>query len=206
MSKEQLLDWLNNCVQIFNEKSVFLTQLDTDIGDADHGINMKRGFNRVAEKLPSMQKQDISCIFKMTGMTLLYSVGGASGPLYGAFFIRIASAVKNKTKLTLSDLVVMFNAGLSGIIARGQAQKNDKTLCDVWWAVISAGKDALEKNSTLQEGLSLMCQAADDAVIATIEMQAQKGRASSFGVDSIGYQDPGATSSMFMLKALYKAL
>ena len=206
INKDQLLIWLNNCVQIFNEKKEFLTQLDADIGDADHGINMKRGFDRVAQKLPAMQKQDLSSIFKMTGMTLMYSIGGASGPLYGTFFIRIAETVKNKTALTLADVVFMFNAGLEGMIERGQAKKGDKTLCDVWWDIINRGKQALEQNMSLKEGLITMCQAADDAVIATIEMQAKKGIASLLRGDSRGFQDPGATSSMLILKALQKSL
>lgn len=206
INKDKLLIWLANCVQIFNEKKDFLTQLDADVGDADHGINMKRGFDCISQKLPAMQKQNLSSIFKMTGMTLMHSVGGASGPLYGTFFIRIAEAVKNKTALTLADVVFMFNAGLEGMLERGQAKKEDKTLCDVWWAVINKGEQSLEKNMTLNEGVMAMCQAADDAVIATIEMQAKKGIASSLHRDSRGFQDPGATSSMLILKALQKSL
>ncbi|WP_022940567.1 dihydroxyacetone kinase subunit DhaL [Psychromonas hadalis] len=205
ISKEQLLNWLAYCAQSFRKECHFLTQLDTDIGDADHGINMKRGFDRVADKLSGLEKQQISDILKTTGMTLLLSVGGASGPLYSSFFMRASQAVINKEKLNLQDLLNMLSAGLEGIIERGRAQAGDKTLCDVWWPAIETGKQALELNLPLNVALQNICQRAEEAVTSTIEMQAKKGRASYLGARSVGYQDPGATSTLLILRALQKA-
>ncbi|NQZ51941.1 MAG: DAK2 domain-containing protein, partial [Moritella sp.] len=118
VKKEHILAWLKDCAEIFVEQRDFLTQLDTDIGDADHGLNMNRGFERVAEKIPSIEKQDISTIMKTTGMTLLSSVGGASGPLYGTFYIRAAGVVTGKEKLNLEELVAMLTAGVEGVVSR----------------------------------------------------------------------------------------
>ncbi|AGH82403.1 dihydroxyacetone kinase [Psychromonas sp. CNPT3] len=205
ISKEQLLAWLFYCAQSFNKECLFLTQLDTDIGDADHGINMKRGFDRVADKLSGLEKQQISDILKTTGMILSFSIGGASGPLYSSFFMRASQAVINKEKLNLEDLLCMLSAGLDGIIERGRAQPGDKTLCDVWWPAIDAGQQALDNNLPLNIALQNICQRAEEAVTRTIEMQAKKGIASYLGARSVGYQDPGATSTLLILKALKKA-
>lgn len=202
IEKEHILAWLKDCADTFVEQRDFLTQLDADIGDADHGLNMNRGFERVAEKIPSIEKQDISTIMKTTGMTLLSSVGGASGPLYGTFYIRAASAVAGKEKLALQDLVAMITAGVEGVVARGKANVGDKTMCDVWWPVVDAGNVAQEQGLPLDKALALMVQSAEEGVVATIEMQAKKGRASYLGERSIGHQDPGATSSMMMVKSL----
>lgn len=204
VKKEHILAWLKDCADIFVEQRDFLTQLDTDIGDADHGLNMNRGFERVAEKIPSIEKQDISTIMKTTGMTLLSSVGGASGPLYGTFYIRAAGVVTGKEKLNLEELVNMLTAGVEGVVSRGRANIGDKTMCDVWWPVVDAGNAAIEQGLPLEKALELMVQAADEGVTATIEMQAKKGRASYLGKRSIGHQDPGATSSMMMVKSLQR--
>lgn len=202
IEKEHVLAWLQDCADTFKTQRDFLTQLDADIGDADHGLNMNRGFDRVAEKIPSIEKQDISTLMKTAGMTLLSSVGGASGPLYGTFFIRSASAVVGKDNLNLDDLVAMLAAGVEGVVSRGRAHPGDKTMCDVWWAVVDAGHLAAAQSLALDKALDLMFQAAEDGVVATIEMQAKKGRASYLGKRSIGHQDPGATSSMMMVKSL----
>ncbi|EJI2209083.1 dihydroxyacetone kinase ADP-binding subunit DhaL [Shigella flexneri] len=186
LSRTQIVNWLTRCGDIFNTESEYLTGLDREIGDADHGLNMNRGFSKVVEKLPAIADKDIGFILKNTGMTLLSSVGGASGPLFGTFFIRAAQATQARQSLTLEELYQMFRDGADGVISRGKAEPGDKTMCDVWVPV------ALEAASSI----------AESAAQSTITMQARKGRASYLGERSIGHQDPGATSVMFMMQML----
>ncbi|SFU14807.1 dihydroxyacetone kinase DhaL subunit [Pseudovibrio denitrificans] len=202
VKKEQLLEWLKDCAAVFAEQRDYLTQLDAEIGDADHGINMNRGFEKVLEKLPTMDAMSIEMILKTTGMTLMSSIGGASGPLYGTFFIRAAAAAKGKDELDLTDLTAVLEAGVAGIVARGKAEPGDKTMCDAWWPVLDAAKAA----ESLEAALPAMVAAADAGVASTVDMRAKKGRASYLGERSIGHQDAGATSTMFMVKALSRAV
>ncbi len=123
LSKHQIVNWLLDCEHIFTEQRDYLTALDTDIGDGDHGLNMQRGFAKVAEKLPAVADKDIGQVLKTTGMTLLSSVGGASGPLYGTFFIRAAASSDACQSLTLGQLGKMLSDGVEGIVSRGRAQQ-----------------------------------------------------------------------------------
>lgn len=131
LSRTQIVNWLTRCGDIFSTESEYLTGLDREIGDADHGLNMNRGFSKVVEKLPAIADKDIGFILKNTGMTLLSSVGGASGPLFGTFFIRAAQATRARQSLTLEELYQMFRDGADGVISRGKAEPGDKTMCDV---------------------------------------------------------------------------
>lgn len=206
IKKTEIITWLKNCAQTFVEQRDYLTQLDADIGDADHGLNMNRGFSRVSEKLESMDQQCIGTILKTTGMTLMSSIGGASGPLYSTFFIRAAAVINGKQTLDSQDIVAMFKAGSKGVIARGKTNANDKTMCDVWLPVIDACEAALANGENVNDLIDKAVLAAESGLHSTIEMQAKKGRASYLGERSIGHQDPGATSSMFILKALQKTI
>ncbi len=120
LSKHQIVNWLLDCEHIFTEQRDYLTALDTDIGDGDHGLNMQRGFAKVTEKLPPVADKDIGQVLKTTGMTLLSSVGGASGPLYGTFFIRAAASTDACQSLSLSQLCKMLSDGVEGIVSRGR--------------------------------------------------------------------------------------
>ena len=131
LSRTQIVNWLTRCGDIFSTESEYLTGLDREIGDADHGLNMNRGFSKVVEKLPAIADKDIGFILKNTGMTLLSSVGGASGPLFGTFFIRAAQTTQARQSLTLEELYQMFRDGADGVISRGKAEPGDKTMCDV---------------------------------------------------------------------------
>ncbi len=206
MKKKQILVWLEQCSELFVRERDYLTQLDADIGDADHGLNMNRGFVRVAEKVSTMEKQCIGDILRTTGMTLMSSVGGASGPLYGTFFIRAASVIEGKESLTGDDLLALMRAGTEGVVARGKAELGDKTMCDVWLLVVEACEEGLNDGLDIPALLDLSVKTAEEGVHSTIAMQAKKGRASYLGERSIGYQDPGATSSMLMLKELQYAV
>jgi dihydroxyacetone kinase-like protein len=189
-----------------SENKTYLTELDSPIGDADHGINMDRGFRKVLEKLPDVADKDIGNILKTTGMTLISSVGGASGPLYGTFFMRGGMAVDAKEELTGEDLATMLQAGFDGIVQRGRAQAGDKTMVDAWIPALKALHDGLATGDDEMAALSASVSAAEQGMKDTIPLQARKGRASYLGERSIGHQDPGATSSYLMLKALLDAL
>ncbi|POX28459.1 dihydroxyacetone kinase subunit L [Serratia marcescens] len=202
LTKQQLVDWLMRCGEVFSRERDFLTRLDTEIGDADHGLNMNRGFNKVVEKLPSVADKDIGFILKNTGMTLLSSVGGASGPLFGTFFIRAAQAANAKQSLDLPELHQMMQEGVEGVVMRGKAEPGDKTMCDVWWPVVESLGQSAQQNLSVAEALQRAADSAERAVESTITMQARKGRASYLGERSIGHQDPGATSVMLMMKTL----
>ncbi|WP_171454785.1 dihydroxyacetone kinase subunit DhaL [Serratia marcescens] len=202
LTKQQVVDWLMRCGEVFSRERDFLTQLDTEIGDADHGLNMNRGFNKVVEKLPSVADKDIGFILKNTGMTLLSSVGGASGPLFGTFFIRAAQVANAKQSLDLPELHQMMQEGVEGVVMRGKAEPGDKTMCDVWWPVVESLGQSAQQNLSVAEALQRAADSAERAVESTITMQARKGRASYLGERSIGHQDPGATSVMLMMKTL----
>ncbi|MGO3440561.1 dihydroxyacetone kinase subunit DhaL [Serratia liquefaciens] len=202
LTKQQVVDWLMRCGEVFTQQRDFLTRLDTEIGDADHGLNMNRGFNKVVEKLPSVADKDIGFILKNTGMTLLSSVGGASGPLFGTFFIRAAQAANAKQSLDLAELHQLMQEGVDGVVMRGKAEPGDKTMCDAWWAVVGSLGQSVEQQLGVAEALQRASERAEQAVESTITMQARKGRASYLGERSIGHQDPGATSVMLMMKTL----
>ncbi|EMH4075361.1 dihydroxyacetone kinase ADP-binding subunit DhaL [Serratia marcescens] len=202
LTKQQVVDWLMRCGEVFSRERDFLTRLDIEIGDADHGLNMNRGFNKVVEKLPSVADKDIGFILKNTGMTLLSSVGGASGPLFGTFFIRAAQAANAKQSLDLAELQQMMQEGVEGVVMRGKAEPGDKTMCDVWWPVVDSLGQSAQQNLSVAEALQRAADSAERAVESTITMQARKGRASYLGERSIGHQDPGATSVMLMMKTL----
>lgn len=202
LSRTQIVNWLTRCGDIFSTESEYLTGLDREIGDADHGLNMNRGFSKVVEKLPAIADKDIGFILKNTGMTLLSSVGGASGPLFGTFFIRAAQATQARQSLTLEELYQMFRDGADGVISRGKAEPGDKTMCDVWVSVVESLRQSCEQNLSVPAALDTASSIAESAAQSTITMQARKGRASYLGERSIGHQDPGATSVMFMMQML----
>lgn len=206
ISKAQIVTWLTNCSAVYAENRDMLTELDAAIGDADHGLNMERGFGEVAAKLPTVADKDLANIFKVTGMSLLSKVGGASGPLYGTFFIRAATKSAAKESLTLTEFIDALQAGVDGVVGRGKAEPGDKTMCDAWWEVIAAGQSALESGSEIGAALESMAQAAASGVEKTIPMQARKGRASYLGERSIGHPDPGATSTKLMIETLSKVV
>jgi dihydroxyacetone kinase-like protein len=205
-TRDEIVQWLRTLGDVLTSNKEYLTELDSAIGDADHGINMKRGFDKVLEKLPSVADKDIGNILKTTGMTLISSVGGASGPLYGTFFMRAGMTTGAKEELTGEDLAALLQAGADGIIQRGRAQLGDKTMVDAWLPAIDAMQNALANGSGTVAALSKAVDAAEKGMKDTIPMQAKKGRASYLGERSIGHQDPGATSSYLMLKTLLETL
>lgn len=203
ITRQQIIQWLETSQVVLEEKKAYLTELDSPIGDADHGINMARGFNKVVEKLPSVADTDIGNILKSSGMALISSVGGASGPLYGTFFMRAGDAVQSRQELDAQDIVNMLDAGLEGLVQRGRAAIGDKTMIDAWSPAITALKESLANGENLNDALQACVEAAEQGMQDTIPLIAKKGRASYLGQRSVGHQDPGATSTFYLLRTLF---
>lgn len=206
VTKAQVVAWLEKASEVIQANKEYLTQLDSPIGDADHGINMSRGFSKVMEKLPSVGDTDIGTILKTVGMTLMSSVGGASGPLYGTFFMRAGTSAAAKQELNGDELFNLLQSGVEGVAQRGRPQLQDKTMYDAWVPALNALRAALDNSQTILEAMGAAVAAAAQGRDATIPLQARKGRASYLGERSIGHQDPGATSTHLILKALLDAL
>ena len=206
VTKEQIVHWLELTATVLNENREYLTDLDRAIGDADHGTNMDRGFKKVAEKLPTVADKDIGNILKTVGMTLISSVGGASGPLYGTFFQRGGMAADAKEELSDDDLVTMLQGAVDGVQARGRAQPGDKTMMDALLPAMAALRAIVAEGQGSAGALAAAVAAAEQGMKDTIPLQARKGRASYLGERSIGHQDPGATSSYLILNALLEAI
>ena len=184
----------------------FLTQLDNEIGDGDHGINLARGFRSVQEKLSTWTDKDIGAIFKGVGMELVSTVGGASGPLYGTAFMKAGNVCKGKTELTDADIVAAFNAAVGGVQMRGKAVEGEKTMLDALCPALKIFKADIDDGKTLIESLMAAVEAAANGVEFTKTIIATKGRAAYLGERSLGHQDPGATSSLFMLQTALDVL
>ncbi len=200
VTKAKIVQWLMAVGSIIAENKEYLTKLDAALGDADHGINMDRGFRKAGEVVSRDREKDIGSILKDTGMALISSVGGASGPLYGTFFVRAGSAVYQKNTLSGRDIVELYQAGLKGVIDRGKAQLGDKTMVDALAPGVSALQNAVEQGKDIVEALRIAVHEAERGMRSTVPMIAKKGRASYLGERSIGHQDPGATSSYFIIK------
>jgi dihydroxyacetone kinase-like protein len=202
ITKDQIVQWLQTTAAVLEENKKYLTDLDAAIGDADHGINMDRGFKKVMTQLPGVADKDIGSILKTTGMALISSVGGAGGPLYGTLFMRAGMAVDAKHELTDEDLAAILQAAVEGVVQRGKAALGDKTMVDALSPASEAFKQAYEQGINTVPALQRAVAAAEQGMKDTIPMLAKKGRASYLGERSIGHQDPGATSSHLILKAL----
>lgn len=200
VSRDNLLAWIAALQQVYAENKEYLTQLDSAIGDADHGINMDRGFTAAKNDLQKSDPQDIQAVLKTVAMALIRTVGGAAGPLYGTFFMRASAACAGKSELQADEVVALFEAGLEGVVQRGKAELNDKTMVDALSPALVAMKQTLANGADLAEILHKGTAAAEEGMKNTIPLLARKGRASYLGERSIGHQDPGATSSYLLLK------
>lgn len=179
----------------------YLTELDREIGDADHGINMSRGFKAVLEKV-NPDETDIGAVLKKAGMTLLSTVGGASGPLYGTAFMEAGKIAAGKTELSPEDFGAMLGAAIAGIQKRGHAVRWEKTMLDALIPASDEYSAKLTDGADMVSALEAACKSAREGVEYTKTIKATKGRASYLGERSIGHQDPGATSLTLMLEAI----
>ena len=237
VSYSNVIEWLKAYAATIAENRQYLTELDSAIGDADHGINMDRGFQAVLGKIdssPSGQQDsaasgqpdsvasgqpdsaasgqpdsaasgDIGGLFKTVGMTLVSTVGGAGGPLYGTLFLQLGIPTSGKDEITAEDWSAALDAAVSGVQARGKAELGDKTMIDALIPARDAFAAAIADGAELPVALRRSADAAEEGMTATIPLVARKGRASYLGERSAGHQDPGATSSYLLLRSLADA-
>lgn len=206
LTKRIVLTWFEKTAGAMAANKDELRILDAAIGDADHGINMDRGFSKLLNELPKMKNLSLGEMLKRAGMVLLSSIGGASGPLYGAIFLKGAATVGDAEELDAASFMTFLNTGVAGLVARGRTEENEKTMYDVWAPVLREYKKNLDAGMGLEDILKACVDAAYVGMKATIPMLALKGRASYLGERSIGHQDPGATSSYYLICALYESV
>jgi dihydroxyacetone kinase-like protein len=198
--------WLEATARVLQENRAALTELDAAIGDADHGINMDRGFKRVLAQITTASQADLPGLLKTAGMSLLSTVGGAAGPLYGSLFLKAAKAAEGKPSLGTADLGEVLQAALDGVVERGKAAPGAKTMVDALTPAVAEYRAAAASGAGMGEAAQRMVAAAERGMRDTIPMRATKGRASYLGERSIGHQDPGATSSYLILRALAEVI
>ena len=196
-----LEEWVRRFATLVADNRDYLTELDAAIGDADHGSNMDRGMKAAVAALDDAHPATAGALFTKVGMTLVSTVGGASGPLFGTFFLRMGTSFGESDTATPVDFAAALRAGLGGVVARGKAEPGDKTMYDALAPAVDALDAALEEQSPLAAGLKAARDAAQAGRDATIPLLARKGRASYLGERSVGHQDPGATTVALLLEA-----
>ncbi len=200
VSYAQVLGWVKAFSSTVAENREYLTRLDSAIGDADHGTNMDRGMKAVVAKLDAQEGEDIGALLKTVGMTLVSTVGGAGGPLYGTLFLQMGVATAGKSELEAEDWAAALDAAVKGVEMRGKAEPGDKTMIDALIPARDAFSSALVEGASFEDALTKSARAAEEGMLATIPIVAKKGRASYLGERSAGHQDPGATSSELLVK------
>jgi phosphoenolpyruvate---glycerone phosphotransferase subunit DhaL len=197
--------WVRSFALLVAENKDLLTDLDAAIGDGDHGANMDRGMRAVLVALDDTPPVTASALFNKVGMTLVSTVGGASGPLFGTFFLRVGASFGDTAEISLAQLAAALRAGLEGIVARGKAEAGDKTMYDALAPAVDALDSAVSEGMDKAEAVKLASVAAESGRDATTPMLARKGRASYLGERSVGHQDPGATTVALLMDAATRA-
>jgi len=193
--------WVRRFAALVSENKDYLTELDAAIGDADHGSNLDRGMTAAVAALDELGPTAAGPLFSKVGMTLVSTVGGASGPLFGTLFLRMGTSLGDTDSAGAGQIAAALRAGLDGVEARGKAQPGDKTMYDALAPAVDALDKAVAEGADLADGLGRARDAAAEGRDATIPMLARKGRASYLGERSVGHQDPGATSVALLLQA-----
>jgi phosphoenolpyruvate---glycerone phosphotransferase subunit DhaL len=204
ITHDAVLAWIRRFAAEIAENRVQLVQLDTAIGDGDHGTNLDRGMKKAVEKLDGLDTEDIGAMLKTVGMALVSTVGGAAGPLYGTLFMQMGSTVGGKSELDVAGFAAALEAGVKGVQARGKAEREDKTMVDALLPALEALQQA--DGADEAAALSASADAAEEGMKATIPLVARKGRASYLGERSAGHQDPGATSTHLLLRSAAAAV
>jgi len=199
--------WFEGSAVALHEQRDYLTQLDAAIGDADHGTNMDRGFASVVAKLEELDgATPPGKTLVLAGSTLVSTVGGASGPLWGTALRRAGRSMGDGETFDGAALALAFEAALEGVVELGAAQPGDKTMVDALEPAVRVLRERVDGGSTVEQAVTAAREAAEEGMQATVPLQASKGRASYLGERSIGHQDPGATSTVFILRALEQAV
>jgi phosphoenolpyruvate---glycerone phosphotransferase subunit DhaL len=209
VTQEAVVAWLRAFANAVAANREYLTELDAAIGDADHGSNMDRGTQAVVGRLDALgelSRDDVGSLLKTVGMSLVSTVGGAAGPLYGTLFLQMGSAARQEAELTVAQWAAALEAGVKGVQMRGKAELEDKTMLDALLPAAEALSSAAASGLSLADAMRKAAEAAEHGMKATIPLVARKGRASYLGERSAGHQDPGATSSWLLMEAAAQAL
>lgn len=196
---DEILSWIHRIAEEVEAQRGYLTELDSAIGDADHGANMNRGFKAALERLEATPPEDMAAALRTVSMALIGKTGGASGPLYGTFFLEMGKSIGDQDSLDAEGFAEALRAGIDGVKTRGKAELEDKTMIDALEPAASALQEAIASGDDLGQALAKAEAAAREGMEATIPLVARKGRASYLGERSAGHQDPGATSSHLIL-------
>jgi phosphoenolpyruvate---glycerone phosphotransferase subunit DhaL len=202
VNRETTVSWIELFAASMAAHRQELVRLDVAIGDGDHGTNMDRGMQKVIEKLRADEPQDPGAVLKMVAMTLISTVGGAAGPLYGTVFLQLSGALAGQAEVDLPTYAAAWRRAADGVQSRGKAALGDKTMLDALLPAV----DALEQATDLDAGLLAAADAAREGMLATTPLVARKGRASYLGERSAGHQDPGATSTYYLFESAAEAL
>ena len=206
MDADVFRTWITAAAEVIEEQRDHLTQLDAAIGDADHGINLARGFTAVLSALETAAPATPGAVLMLTGSTLISKVGGASGPLYGTAFRGAGKALGDTANVDLPGLATALEAALAGVQRLGAAREGDKTMVDALAPATGAFSKAIAEGASDADALTALAEAAQAGAVATVSMQALKGRASYLGPRSVGHEDPGAASTALILAALRDAV
>jgi dihydroxyacetone kinase-like protein len=202
VERDSVQRWMELFAQSMAEHRQELVQLDTAIGDGDHGTNMDRGMKKAIEKLDSDRPADPAAVLKSVAMTLISTVGGAAGPLYGTLFLQLGGGLADHPDADIATYAAAWRRALDAVQTRGKAQAEDKTMVDALLPAVAA----LEQATELDDGIRAAADAARDGMLATTPLVARKGRASYLGERSAGHQDPGATSTYYLFESAAEAL
>lgn len=205
VSSASLQEWIRAFARLVAENRDQLTDLDAAIGDGDHGANMDRGMRAAVAALDEAKPETAAALFTKVGMTVVSTVGGASGPLFGTLFLRMGASLGDAVQVTLPEFATALSAGLDGIVARGKAEAGDKTMYDALDPAVTALDRGVSDGLAKADALKLALVAAESGRDATTPMLARKGRASYLGERSVGHQDPGATSIALLMAAAIQA-
>jgi len=201
LTSQALLEALARMCKAIELSKGYLCELDAATGDGDHGVSMAKSFRAVADELPALAGQSIEAILRAVGMSLVSTVGGAMGPLFGTAFLKAAEKARNYQEIDLPALAEMFAAAEEGIVSRGIAKPGDKTMLDAIHPAVATIKHAVERNRSICQAVRLAAQVAKEGAEATKVMVANVGRASRLGERTLGHQDPGAVSASILLGA-----
>ena len=207
MDADTVLRWLREAAAAVHERRDYLTQLDAAIGDADHGANMDRGFAAVVERLDGVaEPQPPGKLLTTAGSTLVSTVGGASGPLWGTALRRAGRSLGDAAEFDAAGLAEALEAALEGVVELGAAQEGEKTMVDALAPAVRAFRNGIAAGSSAADALAAARVASEEGMRATVPLRAAKGRASYLGERSIGHQDPGATSTALIIAALERSV
>ncbi len=206
MDSQKVIEILHGIAAKMEEQKDYLTTLDQPIGDSDHGINLARGFAAVDQKLPSLEGQDVGNVLKAVGMTLVSTVGGASGPLYGSAYMKGGMALVGKTEVGMEDFIAMLKTAIAAVEQRGKAKVEEATMLDAMYPSLHAMEEAIAAGADAKAVLEAGVKASWAGAEHTKDLVATKGRASYVGERGLGHQDPGATSYSYMLEVVYNMI